>query len=208
MSSKSSKPIQQPRYAWLREQLVNDIRSGKYPVGTLLPAENQLAATYGVSRQTVREDSRKLADVGLISRHPGIGTIVCANKEAPAPYVAALGSLQELFEYTNTTRLELLAQTSITADAKMAEALKCEPGSEWIELRARRHVTGQAAPISFTKVYLRPEFSAIKDRLRGQHMSIYAMLEQDYGEDVYTVRQVARRNVDHEAIAMVELKRA
>lgn len=188
MTSNAKKTSTQPRYAWLRECLVNDITSGKYPVGSLLPPESQLVKTYGVSRHTVREATRKLADTGLISRHPGIGTVVCANKAA-APYVAALGSLQELFEYTATTRLELLGQASVTADAKMAAALECEPGSEWVELRARRHVTGQVAPISFTKVYLRPEFSGIKDRLRGQHMSIYAMLERYYNQEVYGVKQ-------------------
>lgn len=188
MSKTPSKLTPQPRYAQLRERLVSDISSGKYPVGSLLPPENQLAETYGVSRHTVREATRKLADIGLISRHPGIGTVVCATK-APGPYVAALGSLQELFDYTNTTRLELLADNFVSADAKMAESIGCEPDSEWVELRARRHVMGQEAPISFTRVYLRPEFSGIKDRLRGQHMSIYAMLEQDYGQDVYTVKQ-------------------
>jgi DNA-binding GntR family transcriptional regulator len=97
--------------------------------------------------------------------------------------------LQELFDYTNTTRLELLGHTSVTADAKLAESLGCESGSVWAELRARRYATDQAAPISFTKVYLRPEFSGIKDRLRGQHPSIYAMLERYYGENVHVVKQ-------------------
>jgi GntR family transcriptional regulator len=188
MSSKPAKPIRQPRYAWLRECLLNDINRGKYPVGSLLPPENQLAETYGVSRQTVREATRKLADSGLIARHPGIGTVVCAEN-TPSPYVAALGSLQELFEYTNTTRLELLGHTSVIADTKLAESLGCEPGSAWAELRARRYATDQVAPISFTKVYLRPEFSGIKDRLRGQHQSIYAMLERYYGETVHAVKQ-------------------
>jgi DNA-binding GntR family transcriptional regulator len=168
--------------------LLNDIKRGKYPVGSLLPAENQLAETYGVSRQTVREATRKLAESGLIARHPGIGTVVCAEK-APAPYVAALGSLQELYEYTNATRLELLGHTSVAADAKLAETLGCEPGSVWAELRARRYANDQVAPISFTKVYLRPEFSDIKDRLRGQHQSIYAMLERYYGVSVQVVKQ-------------------
>jgi GntR family transcriptional regulator len=206
MSNKLAKPIRQPRYAWLRECLLNDINRGKYPVGSLLPPENQLAETYGVSRQTVREATRKLADSGLIARHPGIGTVVCAGN-APAPYVAALGSLQELFEYTNTTRLELLGHTSVTADAKLAESLGCEPGSVWTELRARRYATDQVAPISFTKVYLRPEFGGIKDRLRGQHQSIYAMLERYYGEKVHVVKQdIEATSMPLEAAKLLDVK--
>ncbi|MEN3294158.1 MAG: hypothetical protein V7642_3411 [Burkholderiales bacterium] len=188
MSIKAGTSIRQPRYIWLRECLLNDIKCGKYPVGSLLPPENQLADTYGVSRQTVREATRKLAESGLIRRHPGIGTVVCTEKPA-APYSAALGSLQELFEFTNTTRLELLGHAAVTADAKLAQDLGCEVGQEWIELRARRYANDQVAPISFTKVYLRPEFSGIKDRLRGQHQSIYAMLERHYGETIQVVKQ-------------------
>lgn len=188
MNSKSTKPVRQPRYMWLRECLLNDIKQGKYQVGSLLPPENQIAETYGVSRQTVREATRKLADSGLINRHPGIGTVVCAEK-VEAPYVAALGSLQELFDYTSTTRLEVLSHGLLTADEKLAEILGCELGSEWVELRARRYATDQVAPISFTKVYLRPEFAGIKDRLRGRHQSIYAMLEHHYGQSVRVVKQ-------------------
>lgn len=188
MSSKPGNSIRQPRYVWLRECLLNDIKCGKYPVGSLLPPENRLAETYGVSRQTVREATRKLAESGLIARHPGIGTVVCTEKPA-APYSAALGSLQELFEFTNTTRLELLGHASVTADAKLAQDLGCEAGMVWTELRARRYANDQVAPISFTKVYLRPEFSGIKDRLRGQHQSIYDMLERHYGETIRVVKQ-------------------
>lgn len=206
MSSKSPKSVRQPRYAWLRECLLNDINRGKYPVGSLLPAENQLAETYGVSRQTVREATRKLADSGLIARHPGIGTIVCAEK-APSPYIAALGSLQELFEFTNTTRLELLGHTAVTASEKLAETLGCETGSAWTELRARRYATDQVAPISFTKVYLRPEFADIKDRLRGQHQSIYTMLERYHGLTIHAVKQEIEATVmPVEAAKLLDVK--
>ncbi len=98
---------EQPRYAWLRERILKDITSGKYAVGSLLPPEKQLAETYGVSRHTVREATRKLADTGQISRQPGRGTVVCSVKE-PSPYVAGLGTAEDLVAYTSATRLEVL----------------------------------------------------------------------------------------------------
>lgn len=177
-----------PRYMWLRECLVNDIKSGKYPIGSLLPPESELVRTYGVSRHTVREATRKLAETGLISRHPGIGTIV-RNKETEAPYVSPLGSLRELYQYTSTTWLELLSADMITVDEKMAAIFECEPQSSWLELRARRYAEGSVDPISYARIYLRPEFSGLKDRLRGRHMSIYAILERFYGQDICVVKQ-------------------
>lgn len=196
----------QPRYVWLHEFLLKDISSGKYPVGSFLPTEGQLGKTYGVSRHTVREATRKLVDSGLISRRPSIGTIVLAAKPA-APYVAALGSLQELMDYTNTTRLELLGETRVIADAQMAQDLRCDPGSEWVELQTKRHLAGQDAPISFTKVYLRPEFASIKDHLHGDHISIYALLDKLYGQKVASVlQQIEATLMPADAAARLHLK--
>lgn len=178
----------QTRYAWLRECLLEDIATGKYPVGSLLPPENQLAQRYRVSRHTVREATRELADSGQISRRPGIGTIVCSVAQ-PRPYVAALGTAQDLVTYTNATRLQVLDSREVIADARLAAALGCEAGSRWLEIDAFRLAIGTSAPISFTNVYLRPEFSEIQSRLRGRHMSIYSMLEQHHGQTIQAVKQ-------------------
>lgn len=182
-----AKPAQ-PRYAWLRERILKDITSGKYAVGSLLPPEKQLAETYGVSRHTVREATRKMANSGQISRQPGRGTVVCSATE-PNPYVAGLGTAEDLVAYTNATRLEVLRSRQVVANAALAQALGCEEGSRWLEVEAFRHTIDGAAPISFTRVYLRPEFGDIVMRLRGRHMSIYSMLEEHHGQKIHTVRQ-------------------
>lgn len=178
----------QPRYAWLRERILGDIRSGKYPVGSLLPPENQLADIYGVSRHTVREATRKLADSGQISRQPGRGTVVCTPAQ-PKPYVAALGTAQDLVRYTNATRLEVLRSGRVVADAALVQELGCEPDSQWVEVEAFRHSLDGTERISYTRVYLRPEFGDIVTRLRGRHMSIYSMLEEHHGQHIHAVRQ-------------------
>lgn len=180
-----------PRYIWLHQSLRNDISSGKYPVGSLMPTEEQLGRRYGVSRHTVREATRKLVDSGMIVRRAGIGTQVRAASP-PQPYVAALGSLKELMDYTSTTRLEVLSQSLVTADAALAQELDCELGSQWLELQTRRHVAGQDAPISFTRVYLRPEFVRVAEYLQGNHPghpSIYELLRTLYQQEVDSVLQ-------------------
>jgi GntR family transcriptional regulator len=177
-----------PRYVWLHQSLQNDISGGKYPVGSLLPTEEQLGKIYGVSRHTVREATRKLVDSGLISRRPSIGTMVLASQPS-APYVAALGSLKELMDYTDTTRLEVFADVIVKADAQLARDLRCDVGSEWLELHTKRHLVGQDTPISFTRIYLRPEFSGIKAHLHGNHASIYVLLHKLYEEEVASVLQ-------------------
>jgi DNA-binding GntR family transcriptional regulator len=195
-----------PRYVWLHECLLRDIKNGKYPVGSLLPTESELGMTFGVSRHTVREATRKLVDSGLISRRPSIGTLVLASQPT-TPYVAALGSLDALMKYTDTTRLEVLGQARVKADAQLAQALRCDIGSEWLELHTKRHLAGQDAPISFTKVYLRPEFADIQNHLHGDHLSIYALLDKLYGLEVASVLQhIEATLMPADAAALLQLK--
>ena len=130
-----------PRYARVHQHLLADICSGKYPVGSRLPTEEELGKIHGVSRHTVREATRRLVDSGLISRHTSIGTVVRATQPA-TPYVSALGSLKGVLDYNNTTRLEVLEVRRMNADAAMATELRCESGSEWVELLAMPDIDG------------------------------------------------------------------
>ncbi len=46
--------------------LSNEIQAGNLPVGTKLPANNDLAAKYGVSAVTMRNVLNRLQDAGLV----------------------------------------------------------------------------------------------------------------------------------------------
>jgi GntR family transcriptional repressor for pyruvate dehydrogenase complex len=63
--------------------LTESIESGQHAVGTLLPAERQLATQFGVSRVVVREAAKKLEQRGLISIRQGIGVRVINNRARP-----------------------------------------------------------------------------------------------------------------------------
>ena len=62
-----------PRYMALAEALRARIAGGDPAIGELLPTEHALCETYGVSRHTVREALRLLAESGLIARRRGGG---------------------------------------------------------------------------------------------------------------------------------------
>ncbi len=69
------------KYAELAAGLRADIRNGKYRDGEKLPSENELAATTGCSRQTVRQAIGILESEGLLDRIQGSGTF--ARNPAP-----------------------------------------------------------------------------------------------------------------------------
>ncbi len=63
-------------YQDLARSLLEELASGRYPVGARLPAERELAATYSVSRPTVREAMIALEVQGLVEVRVGSGAYV------------------------------------------------------------------------------------------------------------------------------------
>ena len=63
----------------IADQLRGEIAGGKWPSGTRLPPEAELAARFGVNRHTVRHATRVLADEGLLYSRRGAGVFVAAS---------------------------------------------------------------------------------------------------------------------------------
>lgn len=64
------------KYEMIIKDIKKAINTGKYPVDTKIPSENQLAAEYKVSRQTVRKALRALEQEGELYARHGSGTFV------------------------------------------------------------------------------------------------------------------------------------
>lgn len=65
-------------YQDLARKLIAELATGKYPVGSRLPAERELAVKYGVSRPTVREAVIALEVQKLVEVRIGSGAYVVA----------------------------------------------------------------------------------------------------------------------------------
>lgn len=65
-----------PHYRMLYEALRNQIESGAYIPGDLLPSENELSSLYELARPTVRKALDRLVVDGFIQKQQGKGSIV------------------------------------------------------------------------------------------------------------------------------------
>lgn len=63
-------------YQGLARKLISELAAGRFPVGSRLPAERELALLYGVSRPTVREAVIALEVQGLVEVRIGSGAYV------------------------------------------------------------------------------------------------------------------------------------
>lgn len=71
---------QLPVYIQIHDQLKNEIEKGVWKIGDRLPSERELAAKFNVSRMTLRQAIKNLADEGILERKIGSGTYVASEK--------------------------------------------------------------------------------------------------------------------------------
>ncbi|GGI38652.1 GntR family transcriptional regulator [Cnuibacter physcomitrellae] len=76
-----------PLSAQVADQLRRRIAEGEFPVGALLPTENELSQQLGISRNSVREAVRSLVHAGILGARAGYGTFVVAASDL-APTLA------------------------------------------------------------------------------------------------------------------------
>lgn len=71
-----------PRYKQLQEFLKKQIQHAEYEVGDYLPSENELCATYNITRTTARKALEELQKEGYIIRQHGKGSQVCERRKS------------------------------------------------------------------------------------------------------------------------------
>jgi GntR family transcriptional regulator len=87
-----------PLYFQLKQILLQQIDAGEWKPGDLIPGEQELQETHGISRTTVRQTLADLVNEGRLHRQRGRGTFVTRPKFAHDPNVrpGAAGYIQSV----------------------------------------------------------------------------------------------------------------
>src|SRR5262249_41723988 len=182
----------QPRYRQLAQTLINEIETGRYPVGDLLPTEFELCEQFGASRFTVREAIKQLVQLGLVDRQPGVGTRVKTATPA-TEYRQVMQRLGDLQQYSAQTELEVFHAQTVEADKALAQLLRGSVGQLWLRAEGIRRVGERKPPICFTELYIHPAFRSVQGLVgRRLRTPVYTLIEQQFGEHVAEVQQQIR----------------
>ncbi|EKS71111.1 GntR family transcriptional regulator [Burkholderia sp. SJ98] len=183
---------QQPRYLQLAQTLINEIQSGRFPVGSTIPTEFELCEQFGASRSTVREAVKQLVQLGMVVRQAGIGTTVKAvNSEGS--YRQVMQQLSDLHRYSADTALEVLKKETVeVSDASLCKMLQAKPGETWLRLEGIRRSPESVDPICHTEVYIQPAFRSLTGIEDDPHTPIFTMIERQFGEQIARVEQEIR----------------
>jgi GntR family transcriptional regulator len=155
-----------PLYRQISSQILEKIANGFYPVGSLLPTEQEFCQEFGVSRYTVREAIRHLQSLGLVSKRQGQGTTVLATKVK-------------------------LSSDMVVADEALAAELGVAEGEELLRLRSMRVPIDETLPIpaAWNETYILAAYSRVLNHFDSLEGPVYLLIERLYGETIGEIDQ-------------------
>ncbi len=113
-------------YEQVKDHILDNIRSGKWPPDTKIPSENQLSQEFSVSRMTINRALRELADAGILVRIQGVGTYVAQPK--PMTALFEITSIdKEIRENGGIYSCKIYLLKEEKADSKLASAMGIMP---------------------------------------------------------------------------------
>lgn len=164
-------------YYQLYDILLDDIKSGKYKAGELLPTENELIAKYDVSRITVRKAMDLLLNEGLIGKRRGYGTYVEQKKmEQTLNKVIHFSNDMERRGYK--TSVKMLENKQVKASKIISQALEVPEGSSLIHVNRLRYAND--IPMCIESAYLIWEWCPEVLNYNFAQLSLRNFLAQNY----------------------------
>jgi GntR family transcriptional regulator len=200
----------QPRYSQLASILREQIQSGGFKPGDLLPTENAITKQFEVSLTTVREALRVLVAEGLISRQSGRGTFV-AQRPARITYRAA-STIEDLYTFGGDVEelasgeehesvREFLGQTELPADTRIAERLGIRVGTPVFEFRYR--ISNDKSPLGYVASHVPADIGCHIPVDRLEQKPLVVLLSEVCGRRIVKVDQWTMASLANAEIAEI-----
>lgn len=190
-------------------QFQDEIVSGRWPVGERIPIEADLAARFGVGRNTVREALQSLVHSGMLDRQQGRGTFVISNSELSGTLERqfAGGSRQHYLELRlalDSTAAALAASRRSDADVVHLRELL----TKWDSARSSGDAVLRAeADLALHRAIVEATHNPLYLRLYSSMLDVFAVhMRDDENEDEDAAR--AHHHELVQAIADADTNRA
>ncbi len=191
-----------PLYVQIRNRLREDITSKVLLPGQKIPAEDELAARYGVSRMTVRQGISDLIDEGLLYRRHGIGTFV-AQPHFVRDHTHLTSFVETATEEGLEINIRVLIADILPAKLKVARSLSLKEGDLVVRVKTLRYV--ESLPITVHDAYVPYKLfpQLLQEDLEAHHLWYFF---ETYGVRVKrAIQQVGAREADEEVAGLLEI---
>lgn len=163
-----------PRYYLVYTAVQQRIRDGEWAPETPMPTEEEFAASFAVSRVTVRKALSMLQEEKLILRQQGRGTFALPvpRRQSRANFG---GLLENVRDFERHTKVRVLQFSRVTLPEPVAEALACATGATGLKVVRVR--SDNQSPFSYSTCYLPgPEADLVTEERLGNR-TVIATLE-------------------------------
>lgn len=126
----------------LRNAMTSVIDDGLIASGEALPSERELASGLDISRSTVRQCLKDLADLGLVRTRPGAGTVVVGRIPKALSRLSGFSEDMRLRGMLPSSKVLELEIGSVTADTAFRTGLPL--GTQMLTLARLRMAGGEA----------------------------------------------------------------
>ena len=193
-----------PLYHQLKQVLFEQIGSGQWKAGDLIPGEQELQDTYGLSRTTVRQALRELELEGKVIRYRGRGTFVSTPKITHSPEPAR-NLTSTLLRRQMTPGWRLISHGEVSAPSEVATRLGCAPGTTVYRVTRLRLANDE--PIGVHVAHVAPAFVKYIDEARlktGESMEYLHAGHVLEGSRAERVLEAVPGNEEHAELLQVE----
>ena len=145
--------IKIPQFEVIKQYVRGHINSGRWAVGARISSENELAVSFSVSRMTARRALQELAQEGLLTRAPGLGSFV-AEPVLAKPHLE-IHNIVAIAQLKGTYSCQVLSLEQIPADAELADLLRFEIDQS-VYLARFLHFDGSKA-VQWQEIFVNPK---------------------------------------------------
>lgn len=208
MAARASKGMERKTGVALWRQIADRLRhgiaAGDFGEGSRLPPETALAERFGVNRHTVRGAIAALVQEGVLRAEQGRGTFVERRRRLSYPIARRTRFSEGLRDQTQDRRGHLLSQAREEADARVAAALRLDPGAPVLRVDTMSEADGR--PVSrATSWFDAVRFDGIGEAI-GETGSITLAYRRHGVEDYFRQSTViSARHADADDLAALRL---
>lgn len=193
----------EPLHQLVKQKLTDAILSGELAKGTVLPAEQELAQSYGIAVGTLRRALTALTEEGLLARRRKTGTVVTGRApQLTLRFLVKYFRLHGLDGKLTTSESRSLGVHTSPADAGEADGLALPEGTLLQRFHRVRLLDGR--PVMMDRYAV--EAARLKLTIREVPAHLYMHLEDAHGLRLSAVREALSAETDAEVAAELGLR--
>lgn len=182
------KSVPIPLYFQLKTLILEEIKSGSYQVGSMIPTEKELSEIFLISRTTVRQAITELVQEGWLYRIKSKGTFV-AQPKINQNFIQILESFNDqILRDGMTPSTEVLEFKTLKATSTVAKNLNIKENDPVIYLYRKRLADNE--PIVTVETFLPYHLCSFVFKHNLEKERLYSILNQNTETAVFRVKRI------------------